>query len=217
MLRRHALSLVSATAALVAPAGTAIADDGGSSPATTPATIDVNLPGPHDTVRAKLNAAVRPPLVDDVVALARTRARLKDAHLRRGYRHELSTWTPPRLRAERRDLRHQVDRLRAELRRQRLAARRAAAAAASASAPAPAGTGTTTPGSLGAIAACESGGNPAAVDATGTYRGKYQFDMQTWRSVGGTGDPAAASEAEQDKRAALLYARSGSSPWPVCG
>lgn len=70
---------------------------------------------------------------------------------------------------------------------------------------------------LDAIAACESGGNPTAVSADGAYRGKYQFDYGTWASVGGSGDPAAASEAEQDYRAALLYARAGSSPWPVCG
>lgn len=70
---------------------------------------------------------------------------------------------------------------------------------------------------LDAIAACESGGDPTVVDPSGTYRGKYQFDMQTWASVGGSGDPAAAPEAEQDYRAALLMSRSGSSPWPVCG
>ena len=70
---------------------------------------------------------------------------------------------------------------------------------------------------LNAIAACESGGDPTAVSSDGTYRGKYQFDYGTWESVGGHGDPAAAPEAEQDYRAALLYARSGSSPWPVCG
>lgn len=70
---------------------------------------------------------------------------------------------------------------------------------------------------LDAIGACESGGDPAVVSSDGTYRGKYQFDYGTWESVGGTGDPAAASEAEQDYRAALLYSRSGSSPWPVCG
>jgi hypothetical protein len=70
---------------------------------------------------------------------------------------------------------------------------------------------------LDAIGACESGGNPTAVSSGGTYRGKYQFDYGTWESVGGTGDPAAASEQEQDYRAALLYSRSGSSPWPVCG
>jgi hypothetical protein len=74
-----------------------------------------------------------------------------------------------------------------------------------------------TPPHLQAIAQCESGGNPAAVDPSGTYRGKYQFDLQTWASVGGSGDPAAAPEAEQDRRAAMLYARAGSSPWPVCG
>lgn len=70
---------------------------------------------------------------------------------------------------------------------------------------------------LDAIGACESGGDPTAVSSDGTYRGKYQFDYGTWESVGGSGDPAAASEAEQDYRAALLYERAGSSPWPVCG
>lgn len=72
-------------------------------------------------------------------------------------------------------------------------------------------------GTLESIAACESGGDPTIVSSDGTYRGKYQFDSGTWESVGGHGDPAAASEAEQDYRAALLYSRSGSSPWPVCG
>jgi hypothetical protein len=70
---------------------------------------------------------------------------------------------------------------------------------------------------LEAIASCESGGNPTAVSSDGSYRGKYQFDYGTWESVGGSGDPAAAPESEQDYRAALLYSRSGSSPWPVCG
>jgi hypothetical protein len=70
---------------------------------------------------------------------------------------------------------------------------------------------------LEAIAACESGGNPAAIGGGGAYRGKYQFDYGTWASVGGSGDPAAAPEAEQDARAAALLARSGTNPWPVCG
>jgi hypothetical protein len=77
--------------------------------------------------------------------------------------------------------------------------------------------GATTPPQLQAIAACESGGNPRAIGGGGAFRGKYQFDYGTWASVGGSGDPAAAPEAEQDQRAAMLYARSGSSPWPVCG
>ncbi|TMK64781.1 MAG: hypothetical protein E6G07_13400 [Actinobacteria bacterium] len=67
------------------------------------------------------------------------------------------------------------------------------------------------------IAACESGGNPHAIGGGGTYRGKYQFDRPTWASVGGSGDPASAPEAEQDRRAAILYARVGRSAWPVCG
>ena len=78
----------------------------------------------------------------------------------------------------------------------------------------PGGVSTAT---LESIAACESGGDPAAVSSDGTYRGLYQFDFGTWESVGGQGDPAAASAAEQSYRAALLYSRSGSSPWPVCG
>jgi soluble lytic murein transglycosylase-like protein len=73
------------------------------------------------------------------------------------------------------------------------------------------------PAHLQAIAACESGGDPRAIGGGGRYRGKYQFDYGTWASVGGSGDPAAASEAEQDVRAALLYQRAGASPWPVCG
>jgi hypothetical protein len=70
---------------------------------------------------------------------------------------------------------------------------------------------------LEAIASCESGGDPTAISSDGSYRGKYQFSFETWAAVGGSGDPAAAPEAEQDYRAALLYAQSGSSPWPVCG
>jgi hypothetical protein len=73
-----------------------------------------------------------------------------------------------------------------------------------------------TPPYLQAIAACESGGDPATDTGNGFY-GKYQFTRSTWQSVGGSGNPAAAPEAEQDRRAAMLYARAGASPWPVCG
>ena len=69
---------------------------------------------------------------------------------------------------------------------------------------------------LEAIAQCESGGDPTAVSASGQYRGKYQFDMETWRSVGGKGDPAKASEREQDRRAMRLFKREGTAPWPNC-
>jgi peptidoglycan hydrolase-like protein with peptidoglycan-binding domain len=67
------------------------------------------------------------------------------------------------------------------------------------------------------IAQCESGGNPAAISSDGTYRGKYQFDRETWQRLGGTGDPADAPEAEQDRIAAKLLAERGTAPWPVCG
>jgi peptidoglycan hydrolase-like protein with peptidoglycan-binding domain len=70
---------------------------------------------------------------------------------------------------------------------------------------------------LARIAQCESGGDPTAVSADRRYFGKYQFSRATWRSVGGRGNPARASEAEQDQRAAILYEREGTAPWPVCG
>lgn len=68
-----------------------------------------------------------------------------------------------------------------------------------------------------ALAACESGGNPRAVNPTGTYRGLYQFSIATWQAVGGSGDPINASASEQTYRAWVLYQRSGAGQWPVCG
>ncbi|HEV2769509.1 MAG TPA: transglycosylase family protein [Solirubrobacteraceae bacterium] len=76
--------------------------------------------------------------------------------------------------------------------------------------------GTGSSGRLAQIAQCESGGNPGAVSSNGRYRGKYQFSRETWSNLGGQGDPAKASEAEQDRRAATLYAQSGGSAWPNC-
>ena len=73
------------------------------------------------------------------------------------------------------------------------------------------------PPQLEAIAACESGGDPPAVSADGTYHGKYQFSVETWAAMGGSGLPSQAPEAEQDMRAAMLYAQSGPGQWPVCG
>jgi len=73
------------------------------------------------------------------------------------------------------------------------------------------------PAHLQAIAECESGGDPTAIGGGGLYRGKYQFSVATWQAVGGKGDPAAAPEAEQDRRAIVLYNTSGPGQWPVCG
>lgn len=72
------------------------------------------------------------------------------------------------------------------------------------------------PAELKKIAMCESGDNPRAVSPSGKYRGKYQFDMETWRSVGGKGDPAQAPEWYQDKLALKLYHERGTAPWPNC-
>lgn len=72
------------------------------------------------------------------------------------------------------------------------------------------------PAILNKIAQCESGGDPTAISPDGTYRGKYQFDRSTWASYGPAGDPARASEAEQDRRALKLYNARGTAPWPNC-
>nr|WP_206325439.1 MULTISPECIES: resuscitation-promoting factor [unclassified Streptomyces] len=69
----------------------------------------------------------------------------------------------------------------------------------------------------GALAACESGGRPNAVDPSGTYGGLYQFDPGTWRSLGGTGVAQNAPAAEQTFRAKKLYVQRGAGPWPHCG
>jgi hypothetical protein len=67
----------------------------------------------------------------------------------------------------------------------------------------------------------ESGGNYAAVSASGRYRGAYQFSQATWNSTAASAgrpdlvgvDPAAAAPADQDYLALHLYSRSGASPW----
>ncbi|WP_432510547.1 ubiquitin-like domain-containing protein [Kineococcus sp. SYSU DK001] len=69
----------------------------------------------------------------------------------------------------------------------------------------------------GALAQCESGGNPSIVSASGKYHGLYQFSVSTWKAVGGSGLPSQASASEQTYRAKLLYQRAGAGQWPVCG
>jgi hypothetical protein len=120
---------------------------------------------------------------------------------RRELRQEVAQLPPPKLRAQTRELRGDIRSLRRRLDRK-----------LNGGAP-----DVPIPPQLNAIAACESHGNPRAVSPGGTYRGKYQFSFSTWRSVGGRGDPAAASETEQDRRAARLYRTGGPGHWPVCG
>ncbi len=78
-----------------------------------------------------------------------------------------------------------------------------------------AGTATADPGpdTWARLRACESGGDYTAVSASGRYYGAYQFNIGTWRSVGGTGLPNQAAPAEQDYRALYLYRMRGWQPW----
>jgi len=59
---------------------------------------------------------------------------------------------------------------------------------------------------------CEST-NRYAINTGNGYYGAYQFDLSTWRSVGGSGYPNDASPAEQDYRALILYRQRGWNPW----
>lgn len=59
---------------------------------------------------------------------------------------------------------------------------------------------------------CESS-NRYDINTGNGYYGAYQFDLPTWRSVGGTGYPNQASPAEQDYRALILYRMRGWEPW----
>ncbi|MEA2142538.1 MAG: resuscitation-promoting factor RpfB [Solirubrobacteraceae bacterium] len=78
------------------------------------------------------------------------------------------------------------------------------------------GSNANVPAVLQRIAQCESGGNPRAVSADGRYHGKYQFDLPTWRAVGGSGSPADAPESVQDRLAVKLYNQRGTAPWGRC-
>lgn len=69
---------------------------------------------------------------------------------------------------------------------------------------------------LDRLAACESGGDPRAYNPAGPYLGAFQFDAQTWRSVGGTGDPRDHPYATQRALAAKLHGLRGWAPWPAC-
>ena len=182
---------------LVGAAGAAVLAPAAPADAVGPLTDRANAIDPvvHMAKRAHDRA------LDRSVRLHRANAELRGVEADRDHRAERRDWTTRHLRKSNARLRARN----AELRRE------------AATAPSTPAGGAAAPGNLEAIAACESGGDPTAVSSDGTYRGKYQFDYGTWASVGGSGDPAAAPEAEQDRRAAQLYAQSGSTPWPVCG
>ncbi len=69
------------------------------------------------------------------------------------------------------------------------------------------------------IMICESHGNPRIIEPPGGrggplgHYGLFQFDIPTWESVGGHGNPIDASPEEQWMRAVMLYQRRGFQPW----
>ena len=196
----------SKTTTAIALAGTllavpvALAAEADDPPSPSQAALSAPVGG-HLTVASQMRAEARENLqrvlMRRAMKLARRVAGGRDEPFKpRAERASLRGQAPEQLRARLRELRAALIRARREARRE---------AQAPAASPV-----------LEAIAACESGGNPTTDTGNGFY-GKYQFTLGTWAAVGGTGNPAQASEAEQDRRAAILYAQAGASPWPVCG
>ena len=65
------------------------------------------------------------------------------------------------------------------------------------------------------LAQCESGGRPETNTGNGFY-GMYQFTLETWQSLGGTGYPHEADAATQTAMAKKLQAQAGWGQWPGC-
>ena len=65
------------------------------------------------------------------------------------------------------------------------------------------------------LAQCESGGDPKTNTGNGFY-GMYQFTLETWQALGGTGYPHEADAATQTAMAKKLQAQSGWGQWPGC-
>jgi hypothetical protein len=195
-------ALALAGTALALPAGVALAESNDDPPSPAESALAAPFAG-HLTLNAQMRAKRREVLVERltprIIRTERRTARVKGVEFsHRAQKRRLRGDAPQELRTK-------LKASRRELRR----AKRAAAASGQAAAGA-------APPHLEAIAVCESGGNYSADTGNGFF-GAYQFTQSTWESVGGTGNPAAASPAEQDKRAAMLYAQQGSSPWPACG
>lgn len=192
-MRLRTLGAVCATCAVAVPSSTAVAQSPSAPPSVR--TAAANPPG-------DLRSGAKQQLINRNMFLSKRLGRVKRDKLtlreRQRRRSALRSHTLP-------ELRRSTRRVTKKIRRER--AKRDHGGAPNVA----------IPGALRSIAACESHGNPRAISAGGTYRGKYQFSFSTWRSVGGTGDPAAASEIEQDRRAAVLYRTGGPGHWPVCG
>ena len=64
------------------------------------------------------------------------------------------------------------------------------------------------------IAECESNFNPRAVNqSNNAHFGLFQFKLQTWQNMGGSGNPIDARPKEQFERAKKLQAEAGWSQW----
>jgi hypothetical protein len=196
--RRCAALLLASAGALTAPP-TALAAHEGDRPAEFPTPrLDV-ASAVHETVQITGRRA----FAQRAEALARRIALVRGAPAPRRIAESRDDWSLQHLRADVRDMHAQLRKAK-RARKARAARGRVALTGG-------------VPANLQAIAACESGGNPSAVGGGGAFRGKYQFTYATWQAVGGSGDPAAAPEGEQDARAARLYASAGAGQWPVCG
>jgi hypothetical protein len=203
-MRLRTLGAVCATSAVAVPLVDVVSAASAQEPAP-PARPGASPPGQPGAVPGDMRAAAIATLANRHVYFARRYHRLLGDRLslseRRVLRRQVSQLDPAAIRAKTRDVRGDIRSLRRKL---DLKVNGGAP-------PVP------IPPQLSSIAECESGGDPRAVSAGGTYRGKYQFSFATWRSVGGTGDPAEATETEQDRRAAKLYRTGGPGHWPVCG
>ena len=196
-MRLRTLGAVCASCAVAASTSTAVAQT--PSPLLTPAaTPPVKAPGDMTT-------GAKRQLIDRHVFMARKIAHLSGDPLsptqRSRKRAALHSFSLPRLRVSNRRAARDLREAREKVRERRHGG----------------APNVPIPAVLASIAMCESHGNPRAISPGGTYRGKYQFSFSTWASVGGSGDPAAASETEQDRRAAILYRTGGPGHWPVCG
>lgn len=70
------------------------------------------------------------------------------------------------------------------------------------------------------IQECETGNLrlPWRANTGNGYMGGLQFDMRTWKGVGGRGYPHLATKLEQKYRAVKLIKKRGDyGAWPVCG
>jgi hypothetical protein len=198
------VGIAAAAPAVAISAGTPNAGAGGQQVAPAPVKTDLHQPVGPVTIDEQTKSQIRHKRLSLRFLVLRNRANRLIAKRKGRKPHIVQTtvqlrWSNHALRRAIRILRRRIRHLRAALRAHRAGLTPALRVV------------------LAGIAACESKGNPRAIGGGGAFRGKYQFTYGTWRAVGGRGDPARASEAEQDLRAAMLLRRSGRSPWPVCG